>query len=69
MSKENLVDLILNNYDEFVLQHEANSDMDISEADFSHTNIEKITFLRYNRKEWFFKEMGQCTRKKPSHGF
>jgi hypothetical protein len=23
----------------------------------SHTNIEKITFLRYNRKEWFFKEM------------
>ena len=35
----------------------------------SHTNIEKITVLRYNRKEWFFKEMRQCTRKKPSHGF
>ena len=33
------------------------------------TNIEKITFLRYNRKEWFFKEMRQCTKKKPSHGF
>ena len=44
MSKENLVDLILNNYDEFVLQHEANSDMDISEADFSHTNIENADF-------------------------
>ena len=35
MSKENLVDLILNNYSEFEAQHNAQNDMDISEADFS----------------------------------
>ena len=46
MAKENLIDLILNDYDSFVEYHKANSDLDISEADFSHQNFENADFSK-----------------------
>lgn len=44
MSKENLVSLILNNYREFEAQHKKDSNMDITEADFSGSTIEEADF-------------------------
>lgn len=44
MSKENFVDLILNNYEEFKKIHSENNDIEISEADLSASNLEDMDF-------------------------
>ncbi len=44
MSKENLVEMILDDYDSFVEYKSNNSDIEIAEADFSHATLEDADF-------------------------
>ena len=50
MPQENLVNLILNDYDSFVEYHRENSDIEISEADFSHSTLENANFSEIDFK-------------------
>ena len=44
MQKEKLVDLILNDYASFEKIHAENPNIEITEADFSHSSIENADF-------------------------
>jgi uncharacterized protein YjbI with pentapeptide repeats len=44
MKQDNLVNLILNDYDSFADYHKKNSDIEISEADLSHATLENMDF-------------------------
>ena len=45
MSKENLVELILNNYNEFASIHDQDNNIDLSEVDFCEANLLNVKFI------------------------
>lgn len=44
MAQENIVNLILNDYDSFIEYHKENPDLELSEADFSHSELDSVDF-------------------------
>ncbi len=42
-TSENMVEMILNDYDSFSELHSNNPDLDISEGDFSHCNLDSVS--------------------------